>query len=97
MSTKIYLTFNRLQVTVAKIQQNLPELKRDGNNVMASQATDLLYAASSTNRASTVLTMMDFIPRLTKELQDKPEETLKIFEEIRGHCEMCVLLCVSEN
>lgn len=55
---------------------------------MASQSVDLLYAANSTNRASSVLTMMDFIPRLGKDLQEKPEETLKVFEEIRkyGEC-----------
>ena len=74
-----------MQVAVAKIQQNLPELKRDGNNVMASQSVELLYNKSSSNRASTVLAMMEFIPRLSKDLQDKPDEILKTFEQIREY------------
>ncbi|KAJ3559767.1 hypothetical protein NM688_g144 [Phlebia brevispora] len=75
----------RLQVAVAKIQQNLPELKRDGNTVLSSQSASLLYAQSSTNWATTVFTLMDFIPQLSQRLQDDPIEVIKDFERVRKY------------
>jgi len=75
----------RLQVTVAKIQQSLPEMKRDGDNVLQSVSSELLYSESSTSRYQSVLPQMDFVPRLAQQLQDSPEEVIKDFEEIRHH------------
>ena len=76
---------DRLQVAVAKIQQNIPELKRDGSNVLSSQCAQILYAENSTNRATTVFTLMDFIPQLQQQLQEKPNDVIKKFEELRGY------------
>ncbi|KAJ7038105.1 Metalloenzyme, LuxS/M16 peptidase-like protein [Mycena alexandri] len=45
----------RLQVTIAKIQQSLPEMKRDGNTVLGSLWADLLYNEASTSRAGGIL------------------------------------------
>ncbi|PBK77299.1 hypothetical protein ARMSODRAFT_874850 [Armillaria solidipes] len=75
----------RLQVTVAKIQQSLPELKRDGNTVLGSLWADLLYNESSTSRAGGVLPQIDFIPKLVKRLQEEPEKVVADFEEIRKY------------
>lgn len=76
---------NSIQITVAKIQQSLPEMKRDGNNVLSSVWSELLYAESSTSRAGGVLTQADFIPKLVKTLRDSPEQVIQDFEEIRRH------------
>ncbi|THV04852.1 hypothetical protein K435DRAFT_774162 [Dendrothele bispora CBS 962.96] len=78
-------TKERLQVTVAKIQQSLPELKRDGNTVLGSLWADLLYSEASTSRAGGVLPQIDFIPKLAKQLQEEPDQVLSDFEEIRKH------------
>ncbi|KAL0580364.1 hypothetical protein V5O48_001609 [Marasmius crinis-equi] len=75
----------RIQVTIAKIQQSLPEMKRDGNTVLGSVWADMLYDESSTSRAGGLLEQVDFIPKLAKQLQESPEQVIADFEEIRKH------------
>jgi Zn-dependent M16 (insulinase) family peptidase len=79
---------HRLQVTVAKIQQSLPEIKRDGGNVLAALCADLLFDETSTSRAGGMLTQSNFIPALNKELQESPEQVIADFENIRRYCEL---------
>jgi Zn-dependent M16 (insulinase) family peptidase len=74
----------RLQVTVAKVQQSLPEMKRDGNTVLGSLWADLLFGLNSTSRLSGVLPQTEFIPQLMTELQENPEKVINDFEEIRN-------------
>lgn len=69
---------------MAKIQQSLPEYKRDGSTVLNSLSTNLIYSEKSTGRASGVLSLVDSIPVLAKKLQDSPEEVIQEFEQIRG-------------
>lgn len=73
----------RLQVVLAKIQQSLPEMKRDGSNVLSSLWATLLYAENSTSRSGGVLPQAEFIPKLAKSLQDAPNEVIADFEEIK--------------
>ena len=75
----------RLQVSVAKIQQSLPEMKRDGNGVASSLWSELLYSDRSTMRMATVLPQSEFIPKLAKRLQEHPESVVADFEEIRRY------------
>lgn len=75
----------RLSVVLAKIQQSLPELKRDGNTVLNSLWSNILYSEKSTARSGGVLSLMEFIPQITKSLQEKPDEVIKDFEELRNH------------
>ncbi|KAJ8084110.1 hypothetical protein PM082_002877 [Marasmius tenuissimus] len=75
----------RLQVTIAKIQQSLPEMKRDGNTVLGSVWADVLFDRSSTSRAGGLIEQVDFIPKLAKQLQESPEEVIADFEAIRKH------------
>ncbi|GLB36235.1 putative insulinase (Peptidase family M16) [Lyophyllum shimeji] len=76
---------DRLQVAIAKTQQSLPELKRDGNNVLGSVWATLVYNEDSTSRAGGVLPQADFIPKLAKQLQEKPDRVIADFEEIRKY------------
>jgi len=76
----------RLQVVLAKIQQSLPEMKRDGSNVLSSLWATLFYAENSTSRSGGVLPQAEFIPKLAKALQDAPNEVIADFEEIRRSC-----------
>ncbi|KZT72760.1 hypothetical protein DAEQUDRAFT_663389 [Daedalea quercina L-15889] len=75
----------RLQITIAKIQQSLPEMKRDGDTVLGSVSSELLFDETSVSRMTMVLPQTDFIPELAKQLQENPDEVVKDFEEIRRY------------
>lgn len=70
---------------MAKIQQNLPELKRDGNTVLGAVSAQQLYDANSTQRAGSVVEQMDFIPIISKQLQDSPDDVIAKLETIRKY------------
>jgi Zn-dependent M16 (insulinase) family peptidase len=74
-----------LQVTIAKIQQSLPEMKRDGNTVLGSLWADVLYNETSTSRAGGILAQNDFIPNLAKQLVENPEQVIADLQEIRSY------------
>ncbi|KAI0778573.1 Metalloenzyme, LuxS/M16 peptidase-like protein [Trametes elegans] len=76
---------DRLQVTIAKIQQSLPEMKRDGDTVLGSISAELLYDERSTARMGSVIPQIEFVPKLAQQLQDAPADVLRDFEEIRTH------------
>lgn len=76
----------RLQVAVAKIQQALPEYKRDGSNVLASLCSEMLYNEDSVSRSGGILSQMEFIPQLARRLQEEPEKVIADLEEVRRHC-----------
>ncbi|KAH9837131.1 Metalloenzyme, LuxS/M16 peptidase-like protein [Rhodofomes roseus] len=75
----------RLQITIAKIQQSLPEMKRDGDTVLGSVSAELLFDETSMSRMTMALPQTEFIPKLAEQLQQSPEEVVKDFEEIRRH------------
>lgn len=80
-----------LQVTIAKVQQSLPELKRDGSNVLASLWSDLvLYSQDSTSRAGGILPQLEFVPKLAKQLQESPSEVIADLEAIRKCCQCSI-------
>jgi hypothetical protein len=74
-----------MQVVLAKIQQTLPESKRDGMAVVSSLWADLMLAENSTSRFTRVLQLAATIPKLIQRLQESPEEVLADFESIRKH------------
>ena len=71
---------------VAKIQQSLPEMKRDGSNVLGSLWAELMYSDKSTSRFGTILPQADFIPKLAKQLHSSPAGVIADLEEIRKNC-----------
>lgn len=75
----------RLQVAVAKIQQALPELKRDGSNVLGSLCSQMLYNEDSVSRSGGILSQIEFTPQLARRLQENPEEVIADLEEVRRH------------
>ncbi|KAF8216136.1 Metalloenzyme, LuxS/M16 peptidase-like protein [Mycena galopus ATCC 62051] len=75
----------RLQVTIAKIQQSLPEMKRDGNTVLGSLWADLLYNETSTSRAGGILPQNEFIPNVAKQLAENPDQVIADLQEIRRY------------
>ncbi|KLO20262.1 hypothetical protein SCHPADRAFT_817077 [Schizopora paradoxa] len=73
----------RLQVTCAKIMQSMPELKRDGSNILSSFQCEMIYDKSSTTRANSVLAQAEAVPKLVQRLKDSPEEVQKDFQLLR--------------
>jgi len=81
-----------LSVTAAKLQQALPEAKRDGNSVAGALSESLLYSNASVSRAGSVLEQIEFIPRLVEDLKSNPEKVVKAMDQLRQHCEYsCVV------
>ena len=74
-----------LQVNIAKVQQSLPELRRDGSTVLSSLTANLMYDERTTSRANGILPQSDFIPRIAQRLQENPDEVIKDFETIRQY------------
>ena len=75
---------DRLGVTLAKVQQSLPQYKRDGNGVAGAIMIDLTYSASSTARYSTVTEMMEWVPRIAKELKENPKEVVQKLKKVQA-------------
>lgn len=82
---------SRLEVTIAKVQQSLPELKRDGNTVLYAVSGDLLFDETSASKASEILAQMDHIPKLAQQLKDDPEAVISDFKQIRDACGFRIL------
>ncbi|KZW02722.1 hypothetical protein EXIGLDRAFT_732962 [Exidia glandulosa HHB12029] len=75
----------RLRIAVAKIQQSLPETKRDGQKVQGSILASMINAPSSNSLASHIETQLEFIPKVAQRLQDEPEAVVAELELIRKH------------
>ncbi|KAH7931086.1 hypothetical protein BV22DRAFT_1027850 [Leucogyrophana mollusca] len=73
----------RLLVSAAKLQQSLPEIKRDGSNVLSSVWAEEHLNQSSTSLAGAILAQSEFVPKLTKDLQEDPDKVIADFEELR--------------
>ncbi|KAG8859116.1 hypothetical protein FRB96_004686 [Tulasnella sp. 330] len=73
----------RLEVTIAKVLQSLPEMKRDGNTVLGAVHGQVLFNESSTNQASSVLAQLDSMPQLLEQLKNDPDSVIQDFKTIR--------------
>ncbi|PVF99908.1 hypothetical protein CPB86DRAFT_846178 [Serendipita vermifera] len=76
-------TKERLEVTLAKVQQSLPELKRDGNTIARSVYSDLIFDKSLTTTHGGVVALMDWIPRVSAEVQENVQGVIEKLEEVR--------------
>ena len=75
---------DRLKVTIAKLQQSLPQYKRDGSAIVSGVSTDLTFDASCTARYSTVTGMMEWVPRIAKELKENPREVVQKMKKVQA-------------
>src|SRR4051812_6381817 len=76
-------TKERLEVTLAKIQQSLPEMKRDGSSMARSVLSDLVYDKTLTSKNAGVLSLIDWIPRVSAEVQENAQSVIDKLEEVR--------------
>lgn len=53
--------------------------------MLGSLCDSLLYDDGSTSRAGGILSQAEFIPKLSKSLQESPSEVIADFEEIRKY------------
>lgn len=77
----------RLSVIVAKLAQELPTEKRDGNTIATAWANNLTYDASkSSSQACELLNRLEFIPHVAEMLEKEPNVVTEKMEELRKHC-----------
>lgn len=76
-------TKERLEVTLAKVQQSLPEMKRDGNSMSRSVFSDLVYDKTLTSKNAGVMSLMEWIPRVAAEVQDNVQSVIEKLEKVR--------------
>ena len=87
----------RLKVTAAKIQQSLPEQKREGDTVAWSMSTTLMF--DSLQQANAVLEQSEFNPSIVKRLEEEPESVVKDLEAFRNYVTQpeCLRVSVAGN
>lgn len=73
----------RLKVTAAKIQQSLPEQKREGDTVVWAMSTSLMF--DSLQQANAILEQSDFNPTVIKKLEEDPQSVVNDLEEFRKY------------
>jgi Zn-dependent M16 (insulinase) family peptidase len=77
-------TKERLEITLAKVQQSLPEMKRDGSSMARSVFTDLAYDKTLTSNYAGITSLMEWIPRVAAEVQDNVQSVVEKLEKVRG-------------
>lgn len=90
-------TKERLEITLAKVQQSLPEMKRDGSSMARSVFSDLTYDKTLTSSYAGITSLMEWIPRLAAEVQDNVQSVVEKLEKVRA-LSACLdhLTCPSE-
>ena len=81
------MLFYRLEVTAAKIQQSLPEAKRNGDTMVNCLSGELVFEPLSTIRATSVLNQVKYIPHLLEKLKTTPDEVVADMLSLRQHRE----------
>lgn len=76
-------TKERLEVTLAKVQQSIPEMKRDGNSVTRSVFNDLAFDSTLTSKNAGVTSIMEWIPRMAAEVQENVQGVIEKLESVR--------------
>jgi hypothetical protein len=72
---------------VAKLLQELPQQKRDGNTIARTWANELAFdREKSTSQACALLGMLEFIPALSARLKTDPEGVIADMEDARRSC-----------
>lgn len=75
----------RLEVTIAKLVQELPQRKRDGDTVARAVSDSLLFEESKSTAASNgLLRQLEFLPELAAKLKEDPDSVVKDLEEFRA-------------
>jgi len=77
-----------LAVIVAKQLQELPYEKRQGNSVARAWINKLTYdLEKSTSEACSLLSLLEFVPKTAKALEDEPDVVVQRLEEVRQYRE----------
>jgi Zn-dependent M16 (insulinase) family peptidase len=77
-------TKERLEITLAKVQQSLPEMKRDGSSMAKSVFSELAYDKTLTSSYAGIISLMEWIPRLAAEVQDNVQNVVEKLEKVRA-------------
>lgn len=81
-----------LEVSVAKLRQELPQRKRDGDTVSQSISRSLIFDEElSTGTSNGLLRQITFLPELARKIKEEPESVVKDLEEFRAESESLLL------
>ncbi|WRT68029.1 uncharacterized protein IL334_005004 [Kwoniella shivajii] len=84
--TGVIFSKDRLSVIVAKLLQELPNEKRDGNTIAVAWANRLTYDESkSASQSCELLNRLEFTPHVAELLEKEPETVINALEELRTH------------
>lgn len=80
-----HFSIDRLEVSVAKLRQELPQRKRDGDGVSQAMSRALVFDESkSTAVANGLLRQIDFLPELARRIKDEPTSVVRDLEAFRA-------------
>lgn len=82
-------TKERLEVTLAKVQQSLPEMKRDGNSVARSVFQDMVFDKTLTTVWGGITPLMEWIPSIANEVQENVEGVIEKLAEVQRISKTC--------
>lgn len=73
---------------MAKLLQELPYEKRDGNRVASAYLCSLAFdIEKSTSEACSLLKSLEFVPATAQALKENPDVVIAKLEEARKYCE----------
>jgi hypothetical protein len=76
---------DRLEVSVAKLRQELPQRKRDGDGVSQAMSRALIFdEAKSTAVSNGLLRQIEFLPELARRIKDDPASVVRDLEAFRA-------------
>ncbi|OCF37287.1 cytoplasmic protein [Kwoniella heveanensis BCC8398] len=77
---------DRLTVIIAKLIQELPSEKRDGNSIAVAWANKLTYdTQKSSSQQTDLLDRLEFVPSIAETLEKEPDSVIQKLEELRQH------------
>lgn len=87
---------DQLEVTIAKLVQELPQQKRDGDSVARSVSESMIMDEDkSTSVSNSLLRQLEFLPEVAARLKEDPESVVKDLEKFRDTSSCFLLLFFS--
>jgi Zn-dependent M16 (insulinase) family peptidase len=77
-------TKERLEITLAKVLQSLPETKRHGSVMAKSVFSELVFDKTLTSNNAAITSLMEWVPRVATEIQDNVQTVVEKLEKVRA-------------
>lgn len=82
----ILISLDRLQITLAKLIQELPQRKRNGSRIAGSTVSSLAFdKTKSASQAVGLLNSIEFLPEMEAEIKANPDGVISKVEALRKY------------